>query len=346
MPWLRYQPTCKIRRALLHDMIGHWRSGDKVVIAARRKRDDPFPSSLVSDLFYFLFRRLAVKSMPARGFDFWLIDRQVRDLINGIQESNVYLAGLIMWLGFEPRVVHYDRQARPQKYGRSMWTFTRKLKYFIDTFVAFSYFPVRLATGLGALFSLLGLIYGAWVIYARLALDVDAEGWASLMIVVLIAAGVQLLILGVIGEYLWRSLDETRRRPRFIIDRIIRSETETEATDMNIYGIAPPMATPFAADESIDEAALRAEVRYLIESGGRAWRGGGRQHRRGTYAFNGRIAPRRGQRLRCGGWARAGHRRSHRRQHPPSHRKSARPGRPGCGCAASHAGALSLPPGR
>ena len=216
--------------ALLHDMIGHWRSGDKVVIAARRKRDDPFPSSLVSDLFYFLFRRLAVKSMPARGFDFWLIDRQVRDLIHGIQESNVYLAGLIMWLGFEPRVVHYDRQARPQKYGHSMWTFTRKLKYFIDTFVAFSYFPVRLATGLGALFSLLGLIYGAWVIYARLALDVDAEGWASLMIVVLIAAGVQLLILGVIGEYLWRSLDETRRRPRFIIDKIIRSETETEAT--------------------------------------------------------------------------------------------------------------------
>ena len=218
--------------ALLHDMLGHWRDGDKVVIAARRKRDDPFPASLVSDLFYFLFRRFAVKSMPARGFDFWLIDRQVCDLINSIQESNVYLAGLIMWLGFTPRVVHYDRKARPQKYGRSMWTFTKKIKYFIDTFVAFSYFPVRLATGLGALFSTLGLLYGAWVLYARLALSVEAEGWASLMIVVLIAAGVQLLILGVIGEYLWRSLDETRRRPRFIIDQVIESgnsKKETEA---------------------------------------------------------------------------------------------------------------------
>ena len=217
--------------ALLHDMLAHWREGSKVIIAARRKRDDPFPASLVSDLFYFLFRRFAVKTMPPRGFDFWLIDRQVCDLLNGIQENNVYLAGLILWLGFRPRVVHYDRQARPREYGRSMWTFTKKIKYFIDTFVAFSYFPVRLATGLGALFSLLGLLYGAWVVYARLALDVEAEGWASLMIVVLIAAGVQLLILGVIGEYLWRSLDETRRRPRFIIDKVIESDNVTQETE-------------------------------------------------------------------------------------------------------------------
>ena len=212
--------------ALIHDMLELWRGGRKVVIAARREREDPFLSVLLADAFYKLFRRYAIKTMPERGFDFFLIDRQVRALINGIQESNAYLMGLILWLGFDPYVLYYDRQTRTEKYGQSMWSFTKKIKYFVDSFVAFSYFPIRLASGLGILFSLLGLAYAIWVAFARLALGIEVEGWASLMIVVLIAAGVQMLILGIIGEYLWRSLDETRRRPRFIIEKIIKHKNE------------------------------------------------------------------------------------------------------------------------
>ena len=207
--------------ALLHDMLARWRAGKKVVLAARRKRADPFPTSLFADAFYAMFRRYAIASMPRRGFDFWLIDRQVADLVNNIQESNAYLSGLLLWLGFDPEVIYFDRQERARKYGRSMWTLPKKIKYFIDSFVAFSHFPVRLASSLGALFSLLGLVYAGFIIYQRLALQIDAPGWSSLMVVVLIAAGAQLLILGVLGEYLWRSLDETRRRPRFIIERVI-----------------------------------------------------------------------------------------------------------------------------
>lgn len=210
--------------ALLHDMIASWRAEHKVVIAARRGRGDPFPTSLLSDTFYRLFRRFAIKSMPARGFDFFLVDKQVCALINGIQENNAYLMGLILWLGFEPEVIYYDREAREKRYGQSMWTLGKKFKYFVDSFVAFSHFPIRISSALGVLFSLLGLIYAAWVIYARLALGISAEGWASLIVVVLIAAGVQMLILGIIGEYMWRNLDETRRRPRFIIERIIQHE--------------------------------------------------------------------------------------------------------------------------
>ena len=207
--------------ALLHDMIKSWREGHKVVIAARRGRGDPFPTSLLSDTFYSLFRRFAIKSMPKRGFDFFLIDRQVCALINGIQENNAYLMGLILWLGFEPQILHYDRLAREKRYGQSMWTLSRKVKYFIDSFVAFSHVPIRLSSALGLLFSLVGLLYAAWVIYSRLALGSEVEGWASLIVVVLLASGLQMLILGVIGEYMWRNLDETRRRPRFIIEEII-----------------------------------------------------------------------------------------------------------------------------
>ena len=222
--------------ALIHDMLELWRGGRKVVIAARREREDPLLSVLLADAFYKLFRRHAIKTMPERGFDFFLIDRQVCALINDIQESNAYLMGLILWLGFDPYVLYYDRQTRMEKYGQSMWSFTKKIKYFVDSFVAFSYFPIRLASGLGILFSLLGLAYAIWVVFARLALGIEAEGWASLMIVVLIAAGVQMLILGVIGEYLWRSLDETRRRPRFIIEKIIehkQKQAESEERDEN-----------------------------------------------------------------------------------------------------------------
>lgn len=208
--------------ALLHDMFALWRGQRKVVIAARRARQDPFPTSLLADVFYRLFRRYAIKTMPERGFDFFLIDQQVCALINEIQENNAYLMGLILWLGFDPYVLYYDRQARKDEYGQSMWTIKRKLKYFVDSFVAFSYFPIRLASALGLLFSMLGLLYALWVVYARLALGIETEGWASLMIVVLIAAGVQMLILGIVGEYMWRSLDETRRRPRFIIEKIIQ----------------------------------------------------------------------------------------------------------------------------
>ena len=216
---------------LLHEMIALWRSDHKVVIAARRQREDPFPTWLFSDIFYRIFRRFAIKTMPRRGFDFFLIDRQVCSLINQIQENNAYLMGLILWLGFDPYVLYYDRQARQGKYGQSMWSLTKKFKYFVDSFVAFSYFPIRVASALGILFSLLGLLYAAWVIYARLALGIQTEGWASLMIVVLIAAGVQMLILGIIGEYMWRSLDETRRRPRFIIEKILRDHaTEDDSS--------------------------------------------------------------------------------------------------------------------
>lgn len=226
--------------ALIHDMIQLWREGKKVIIAARKDREDPFPTSLLADTFYRLFRRYAVKTMPERGFDFFLIDQQVCGLINDIQENNAYLMGLILWLGFDPHVLYYKRQAREEKYGQSMWTITKKLKYFVDSFVAFSYFPIRLASGLGIVFSVMGLLYAMWVIFARLFLGIQAEGWASLMVVVLIAAGVQMLILGVIGEYMWRNLDETRRRPRFIIEKIIEHKQKQAESESSVT----PSQTP------------------------------------------------------------------------------------------------------
>lgn len=217
---------------LLDQMLQTWRNGHKVVLAARRQREDPGLVSFTSDIFYKLFRRFAIKTMPQRGFDFFLIDRSVCDLITGIQESNAYLMGLILWLGFSPQLIYYDRRVREKRYGRSMWTFTKRIKYFIDSFVAFSYIPIRFASLIGVVTSVLGLFYALIVVIGRLFWGIPVEGWASLMVVLLVVSGAQLLMTGILGEYLWRNLDETRKRPRFIVDKKIKGP---ESLDTNAH---------------------------------------------------------------------------------------------------------------
>jgi dolichol-phosphate mannosyltransferase len=202
----------------LDAMLALWRDGKKVVLAAREGRDDPPAAAFLAGLFYRLFRKYAIATMPEGGFDFFVVDRTVRDLLLGIQESNAYLMGLVLWLGFDPAVVPFRRLAREARYGKSMWGFGRKLKYFIDSFVAFSYVPIRAASVLGLVVSAAGLLYALFIVFAHFTLDLKVQGWASLMIVVLVVSGAQLLVMGMIGEYLWRNLDETRRRPRYIVE--------------------------------------------------------------------------------------------------------------------------------
>jgi dolichol-phosphate mannosyltransferase len=211
---------------LLHEMFIHWREGKKVVLAARKDRDDPGLTSLLADLFYALFRRLAIKTMPERGFDFFVVDRQVCDIVTHIQENNTYLMGLILWLGFDPEIIYYHRQARKKEFGKSRWTLVKKVEYFLDSFVAFSYLPLRLVSFLGVLFSLIGFLYGVLVVVLRLTRGFDVEGWTSTMLVILITGGLQMAMLGVLGEYLWRNLDETRKRPRFVVDKTIKAWQE------------------------------------------------------------------------------------------------------------------------
>src|SRR3979490_1152680 len=115
---------------LIHDMLAHWRDGAKVVLAVREGRKDPGLTSLLSSVFYRLFRRFAIASMPRGGLDFFLLDRQVCDLIRTMHETNTYVMGLILWLGFKPVEIPYRRGPRLAQYGRSMWSISRRIKYF------------------------------------------------------------------------------------------------------------------------------------------------------------------------------------------------------------------------
>ncbi|MBM4135408.1 MAG: glycosyltransferase family 2 protein [Nitrospira sp.] len=202
---------------LILQLIEQWASGYDVVIGVRKWEKQTgrfFPS-----LYYHLVRRFALKNMPRMGTDVFLIDRKVVNAIKDMKEKNTSIFGLILWSGFHQTVISYEKGMRYK--GLSKWTLGKKIKLFIDTFVSFSYFPISLISVAGILLAFFGFIYAIVVIINRLFFAQAIEGWASLMVVLLLVSGVQLLMLGILGEYLWRNFDESRKRPVFIIDKMV-----------------------------------------------------------------------------------------------------------------------------
>ena len=121
-----------------------------------------------------------------------------------------------------------------------MWGLGRRFKYFIDSFTAFSYLPLRAASVLGVVVAIFGLMYAGLVVLLRVIHGFPVEGWASLMVAVLLLSGVQMLMIGVLGEYLWRNLEETRRRPRFVIERVLEAASDTGSRPAPGEPGAPP----------------------------------------------------------------------------------------------------------
>lgn len=202
---------------LIAGLLEQWKNGYEVVLGIRETA-----TSLFSKVYYMLVRRFALKTMPPGGTDVFLIDRKVVNVIANMKEMNTSIFGLILWSGFRQALVPYERKERQK--GSSKWTLGKKIKLFIDTFVAFSYFPVRLMSFLGLVVALAGFVYAAIVIFNRLFFSTLIEGWTSLMVVVLVVSGIQMMMLGVLGEYLWRNFDETRQRPPFIISERVGFE--------------------------------------------------------------------------------------------------------------------------
>jgi len=204
---------------LFLDMIKHWEKGIKAVFAVRKERKDPIFSRIISNSFYYFLRKHAIPNYPKGGFDYFLVDKDVIKEFNKIQERNTNINALIFWLGFEYVTIPYTRSARTK--GTSKWTFSKKIKYFVDTFVGFSYFPIRLLSLAGIFVAVGAFGYGAYILYNGFVGNIIVPGWTTTMIVLLFTAGIQMTMIGVLGEYLWRTLDELRKRPSYIIDDIL-----------------------------------------------------------------------------------------------------------------------------
>lgn len=200
-----------------------WRDGHDIVWGARAGRDDGAVRSTLMRAFYRLVRRFAIPSYPAGGTgSFCLISRPVIDTFRQCKERNRLTFGLIAWSGFRQAEVPYHRPQRDV--GRSSWTAARLVKSAVDTFVGFSFAPIRAISYFGLVVSALSFLVGFYVLVNRVVYGTKVEGWTSVMLAVLVIGGVQLVMIGVLGEYLWRVLEEARGRPLYILERSVGFE--------------------------------------------------------------------------------------------------------------------------
>jgi dolichol-phosphate mannosyltransferase len=203
---------------LLPRMADAWRKGSDLVFAVREGRPEGITSRWFSDFYYRTLRRLAFREMPEGGFDVYLVSRRAIEFLREVGEGNTALPGLLLWSGFSASLVGYVRGARPDG-GRSRWTLRKKVKLFVDSVTAFTSAPIRWVTYGGAALASVAFLYALLLVVLRVFHGAPLLGWTSLMVALAFFSGVQLLCLGILGEYLWRTYDAARKRPRYIVDR-------------------------------------------------------------------------------------------------------------------------------
>lgn len=196
-------------------MIDKWREGFDVVYGVRRNRKEGAVLRACYAAFYRVMRRVANVEIPLDAGDFSLMDRKVVDLVNSMPEHNRFVRGLRGWVGFRQTGLEYDRAARAA--GEAKYGFRKLFRLALDGLVSFSSLPLRLAAWLGLIASVLGFVMMLWALFAALFSEKTPPGWASTAVIVLFFGGVQLLMLGVLGEYLGRIFDEVKGRPHFVV---------------------------------------------------------------------------------------------------------------------------------
>ena len=206
-------------------LLDQWKIGAQVVWAVRERRSSESPITLAcSRAYYALMNRWTSVRLPSKGADFFLLDRRVIDVLKNLPERNTSLLALIAWLGFRQIEVKYDKRARGA--GISKWTFAKRVRLTLDSLFGFSVLPLKMAFTLGFLYSLVGFAYASLLVANKISAGrilgaQAAEGWSALMVVILISSGMSMFLLGVFGEYLWRTLEEVRGRPRFLIEESV-----------------------------------------------------------------------------------------------------------------------------
>ena len=198
------------------EMLKHWEQGNEIVINYRLTRSDSFSNVLSSKLAYMLLKQ-SLPSLPNGGFDYTLIDQKVLEAIKQIKEKNRFFQGDILWVGFTIKYLPYHRQERI--HGKSGYNFKKRLGNFLVAYLNISYTPIRFMSLLGILTALLGFLYSLTILYSYFVHHTPFKGWAPIMMVLLIIGGILMMMLGVIGEYIWRIYDEVKYRPNYIIKK-------------------------------------------------------------------------------------------------------------------------------
>lgn len=201
---------------LIKELIGKWREGFDVVYATRRTRqDESWVKRMTANLFYRTVNYLTEIPIPHNTGDFRLLDRRVVDLLSKLPERTRFMKGLFSWVGFKQTAILYDREGRHA--GKTKWNYWGLWNFAIDGITSFSSLPLRVWSYIGLVISLAAFIYAVILIFRTLVAGVDVPGYASLMVVILFLGGIQLIGLGIIGEYLGRVYNEVKERPLYLV---------------------------------------------------------------------------------------------------------------------------------
>jgi polyisoprenyl-phosphate glycosyltransferase len=190
-----------------------------IVYAFRKTTNNSFFESVFSRFYAYMMKKFVNPKFPGKGFDIVFFNKKVKQNLDQNIELNSSIQLQILTLGYSSENVYYDKAER--KVGKSKWTFSKKMKLFIDSFVAFSFAPIRLVSMVGILFFIVGTAWTIYIILRKLIFDDLAAGWPALMSILMVGFGITNISLGIIAEYLWRTLDASRKRPLFIIDEVI-----------------------------------------------------------------------------------------------------------------------------
>lgn len=209
---------------IILEMYESWKKGNKVVLAVRKERDENIIKKAFAKLYYILIHKFVEKRMPLGGCDCYLVDRQVIEVLERLDEKNSSLTLQVLWAGFKTDEIYFHR--RDREIGKSRWTLAKKVKLVLDSMMSFSYFPIRFMSGLGVTYAIVAVLMMIYVLIEKFTVGTPILGWASLMCVVLFSFGVMMLMMGILGEYVWRALDASRNRPPFLIDEIKKSGEE------------------------------------------------------------------------------------------------------------------------
>lgn len=208
---------------LIPAMVSRWREGADVVVMKRRSRaGETWFKRASARLFYRLLNRISDNEIPENVGDFRLLSRHAIDALKRLPERNRYMKGLFAWVGMDTSVIEYDRA--PRAAGRSKWNFPSLLRLALDGVSSFSITPLRVATLLGLVTASLGALFGVWIVYKTLVFGEAVQGYPSIMATMIFLGGIQLLVIGILGEYVGKTYLEAKARPIYLIKDIVAAE--------------------------------------------------------------------------------------------------------------------------
>jgi dolichol-phosphate mannosyltransferase len=208
---------------VLPQFIQKWRDGYDVVYAIRRQRKETWIKRTSYALFYRLLQRIASIEIPLDAGDFCIMDRRVVNILNNMPERNRFVRGIRSWVGLKQVGLAYDRDARNA--GKPKFTFSRLLYLALDGLVSFSFIPLRVITVIGFIVSIVSILLAIFYTIQKVTVGLNPPGFATLVVAILLLSGMQLMTIGLVGEYVGRIFEEVKQRPLYVVNRVIRGQT-------------------------------------------------------------------------------------------------------------------------